>query len=159
MFLCQNNLYAEMTPVEDTMAISAVADRAKGLGLRGVTVDGNDPEATYRALSEAVERARIGGGPTLVEAVTFRFEGHYAGDSSKYIPTEQIEAQRLLDPLVTFPRRLLELGFSQDEIDAIRVTAAAEVEVAVSETVAAPAPDSIEIKNNVYADGLVITHV
>ena len=73
-----------------------------------------------------------GGGPTLVEAVTFRFEGHYAGDSGKYIPAEQIAAQRLLDPLVTFPRRLVELGFSQEEIDAIRVTAAAEVEVAVA---------------------------
>ena len=159
VFVCQNNLYAEMTPVEDTMAISAVADRAKGVGMRGVTVDGNDPEATYRVLSEAVERARSGGGPTLVEAVTFRFEGHYAGDAGKYIPAEQVEAQRLLDPLVTVPRRLLELGFSEEEIDAIRVTAAAEVEVAIAETVAAPAPDATEIENNVYADGLVITHV
>ncbi|MDP3950418.1 thiamine pyrophosphate-dependent dehydrogenase E1 component subunit alpha [Microbacterium sp.] len=158
VFLCQNNLYAEMTPIEDTMAISHVAERGLGVGMRSVTVDGNDPEATYGVLNEAVEHARSGGGPTLVEAVTFRFEGHYAGDTSHYIPSEQMEAQRLLDPLVTFPRRLLDAGFTQHEIDGIRASSAAEVEAAIAEAKAAPAPDIAEIASNVYAEGLVVTH-
>jgi pyruvate dehydrogenase E1 component alpha subunit len=159
VFLCQNNLYAEMTPVEDTMAIPHVADRAAGLGLVGVTVDGNDPVATYRALQEAVDRARSGGGPTLVEAVTFRFEGHYAGDGSKYIPSAQMEEARQHDPMVTFPRTLLENGFTQDELDRIRAEAQAVVEEGIQAAAAAPPPDPEEIALDVYADGLVISHV
>lgn len=158
VFLCQNNLYAEMTPIEDTMAIEHVADRAKGVGMVGVTVDGNDPVATVHALTEAVERARSGGGPTLLEAVTFRFEGHYAGDSGKYIPAEQLARQRELDPMVTFPRYLLEHGFTQTELDDIRSASAAEVEEALQTVLAAPIPDIDEIRSDVYADGLVVTH-
>ncbi|MFZ3416814.1 thiamine pyrophosphate-dependent dehydrogenase E1 component subunit alpha [Arthrobacter sp. 3Tela_A] len=158
IFLCQNNLYAEMTPVEDTMAIPHVADRAKGLGMPGVTVDGNDPVAMVAALREAVERARSGGGPTLVEAVTFRFEGHYAGDLGKYIPEEQLAHQRELDPMLTFPRYLVENGVSQEEIDAIRAEAAAEVEAALKTALAAPAPGVDEIRTDVYANELVVTH-
>ncbi|MBP1079456.1 pyruvate dehydrogenase E1 component alpha subunit [Microbacterium terrae] len=158
VFVCQNNLYAEMTPVEDTMAIEHVADRAKGVGMPGVTVDGNDPVATLQVLAEAVERARSGGGPTLVEAVTFRFEGHYAGDTGKYIPSEQLARQRELDPMVTFPRYLLEHGFTQEELDAIRVESAAAVEEALRTVLAAPGPDIDEIRSDVYADGLVVTH-
>ena len=158
VFLCQNNLYAEMTPIEETMAIPHVADRAKGVGMAGVTVDGNDPVATYRAIKEAVDRAREGGGPTLVEAVTFRFEGHYAGDAGKYIPKEQIAEMRLHDPMVTFPRTLLDNGFTQAELDEIKAAAEQEIEDAVRAVVAAPAPDLAEIQLDVYADGLVVTH-
>lgn len=158
VFVCQNNLYAEMTPVEDTMAIPHVADRAKGVGMAGVTVDGNDPVATYLVIKEAVERARSGGGPTLVEAVTFRFEGHYAGDSSKYIPREQMAQMRERDPMVTFPKRLLEDGFTQDQLDTIREAAAEEVEAAIRTVVASPPPDLDELQLDVYADGLVVTH-
>ncbi|MDX6740167.1 thiamine pyrophosphate-dependent dehydrogenase E1 component subunit alpha [Actinocorallia sp. A-T 12471] len=158
VFLCQNNLYAEMTPVEETMAIPHVADRAKGVGMAGVTVDGNDPVATYLAVKEAVDRARAGGGPTLVEAVTFRFEGHYAGDTAKYIPRDQLAEMRERDPMVTFPRALLEAGFTQDELDAVKAAAEAAVEDAVKAVVSAPAPDIAEIQLDVYADGLVVTH-
>ncbi|MEW2622462.1 thiamine pyrophosphate-dependent dehydrogenase E1 component subunit alpha [Streptomyces sp. NPDC048106] len=158
VFLCQNNLYAEMTPVEETMAVPHVADRAKGVGMPGVTVDGNDPVATYRAIAEAVDRARAGGGPTLVEAVTFRFEGHYAGDASKYIPKEQMARMRAHDPMVTFPRTLLEHGFDQAELDEIKAAAERAVDEAVRTVVAAPPPDRDEIQLDVYADGLVVTH-
>lgn len=158
VFLCQNNLYAEMTPIEDTMAIPHVADRAKGVGMPGVTVDGNDPVAMVSALEEAVERARAGGGPTLVEAVTFRFEGHYAGDSGKYIPGDQLAHQKTVDPMVTFPRYLVERGISQAEIDRIRAEAAAEVEEALKIVLAAPIPDADEIRADVYANELVVTH-
>lgn len=158
VFVCQNNLYAEMTPVEETMAVPHVADRAKGVGMPGVTVDGNDPVATYHAIKEAVDRARAGGGPTLVEAVTFRFEGHYAGDSGKYIPREQMAQMRERDPMVTFPQRLLAGGFTQAELDEIKAKAEQEVEEAVRIAAAAPPPDREEIELDVYADGLVVTH-
>lgn len=152
VFLCQNNRYAEMTPVEETMAIASVAQRADGLGIAGVTVDGNDPEATYRELVRAVERARTGGGPTLVEAVTFRFEGHYAGDPSTYIPAEQMERARHDDPLVTYPRRLTELGFGAEEIESIRVAADEEADVAVRESLRAEPPAAAAVAAHVYAD-------
>jgi pyruvate dehydrogenase E1 component alpha subunit len=158
VFVCQNNLYAEMTPVEDTMAVPHVADRAAGIGMPGVTVDGNDPVATYLALEAAVERARAGGGPTLVEAVTFRFEGHYAGDGSSYIPSEQMEEARRHDPMITFPKALLAAGFSQEELDGISAAARAEVEEGIRVAAAAPAPDRDQIELDVYADGLVVTH-
>lgn len=159
VFICQNNLYAEMTPVEETMAVAHVADRAKGVGMAGVTVDGNDPVATYQVIQAAVDRARRGGGPTLVEAVTFRFEGHYAGDSSHYIPAEQMEERREHDPMVTFPQRLLQFGFSQAELDEIRADARSLVEAGIKEAAAAPPPSVEEIRTDVYADGLVVSHV
>lgn len=158
VFICQNNLYAEMTPVEDTMAIAHVADRAKGVGMPGVTVDGNDPVAMVLALTEAVDRARTGGGPTLIEAVTFRFEGHYAGDSAAYIPAEQLAYQRELDPMITFPRYLLAHGFTQMELDEISTESVEAVEEALKAVLAAPLPDMEEIRSDVYADGLVVTH-
>ncbi|AYJ50311.1 thiamine pyrophosphate-dependent dehydrogenase E1 component subunit alpha [Rhodococcus sp. P1Y] len=158
VFLCQNNLYAEMTPVEETMAIDRVADRAKGVGMPGVTVDGNDPVATYNAVKDAVELARAGGGPTLVEAVTFRFEGHYAGDTGHYIPDEQLKRQKALDPMETFPRTLRDAGFTDADIEKIREDAGAEVEAAIKETVKAAPPTTEEITSDVYANGLVVSH-
>ena len=80
VFVCQNNLYAEMTPTRDTMKIEHVADRAAGYGMPGVRVDGNDPLAVVEALAEALGQARNGDGPTFIECVTFRFRGHYFGD-------------------------------------------------------------------------------
>ncbi|MDT5253382.1 MAG: acetoin:2,6-dichlorophenolindophenol oxidoreductase subunit alpha, partial [Mycobacterium sp.] len=80
VFVCQNNLYAEMTPTSDTMKLEHVADRAAGYGMPGVRVDGNDPLAVKSALDEALRRARTGSGPTFIECVTFRFRGHYFGD-------------------------------------------------------------------------------
>jgi len=86
VLLCQNNLYAEMTPTSDTMKLEHVAERAAGYGMPGVLVDGNDPLAVKSALDEALQRARTGGGPTFLECVTFRFRGHYFGDRMPYIP-------------------------------------------------------------------------
>ena len=92
VFVCQNNLYAEMTPTSDTMKLEHVADRAAGYGMPGVRVDGNDPLAVKSVLDEALRRARTGGGPTFIECVTFRFRGHYFGDRMAYIPKDQLAA-------------------------------------------------------------------
>ncbi len=158
VLICQNNLYAEMTPVEETMAVEHVAQRAAGVGMKGVTVDGNDPVATYWAISEAVAWARAGRGPTLIEAVTFRFEGHYAGDGSSYIPAEQMAGARERDPMITFPKTLLVAGITQDQIDTIQAQARAEVDEGVQQAAKAAAPEASLIENDVYADGLVVTH-
>lgn len=156
VFVCQNNLYAEMTPIEETMAIPHVADRAKGVGMPGVTVDGNDPVASYFALKDAVDRARAGKGPTLVECVTFRFEGHYAGDQNKYIPADQLAEARNADPMVAFRETLLtQYGFSEDDLKAIEAGAADEVEAAIQASKSSAPPDLAEIQRDVYADGLV----
>ena len=106
VFVCQNNMYAEMTPTTDTMKIERVADRAAGYGMPGVRVDGNDPLAVADALAEAIGKARDGEGPTFIECVTFRFRGHYFGDRMPYIPKEQLEAAMAADPVPAFRRRL-----------------------------------------------------
>lgn len=151
VFVCENNLFAEMTPVEDTMAVARTAERAKGVGMRGVTVDGNDPVATYEALSEAVERARSGEGPTFVECMTFRFEGHYSGDGQKYMPVEQYAEAKTHDPMVTFRATLLDAGFAAEELTAIVEQASQEVETAVQTAKAAGPPSKDEVRRDIYA--------
>ena len=108
VFVCQNNMYAEMTPTTDTMKLAQVADRAAGYGMPGVRVDGNDPLAVTDALAEAIGKARNGDGPTFIECVTFRFRGHYFGDRMPYIPKEQLEAAMAADPVPAFRRHLID---------------------------------------------------
>lgn len=153
ILLCQNNLYGEMTPVEHTMKVETIAERAGSYGMPGVRVDGNDPLAMLDALAEAVERARSGGGATLLEAVTFRFRGHYFGDPQAYIPDDQRRAAEAADPLPTFRQHLLDAGVcSADELDEIDAAAAAAVEEAVATVLAAPPASSDELERDVYAD-------
>lgn len=153
VLVCQNNLYGEMTPVEHTMKIGQVADRAAGYGMPGVRVDGNDPLAVVAALTEAVERARAGSGPTLVECVTFRFRGHYFGDPMKYIPAEQLAAATAADPVPRLRSRLLAAGIcGEPDLDEIEATATAAVEEALAAVLAAPATSLDELDRDVYAD-------
>ena len=120
VFVCQNNLYAEMTPTSDTMKLEQVADRAAGYGMPGVRVDGNDPLAVKSALDEALQRARAGSGPTFIECVTFRFRGHYFGDRMPYIPKDQLAAAMAADPVPRFRNHLAEpASASEDELDSI----------------------------------------
>ncbi len=155
VLLCQNNQYAEMTAVEHTMRIPQVADRALGLGMPGVRVDGNDPLALIPVLGEALERARAGGGPTLLECVTFRFRGHYFGDPGAYIPKDQLAAAQEADPLPRFRAHLISSGVcSQADIDSIDGAAQTAVEEAVQAVLAAPAPTPDELDRDVYADAV-----
>jgi pyruvate dehydrogenase E1 component alpha subunit len=153
VLLCQNNQYGEMTPVEHTMKIERVADRAAGYGMPGVRVDGNDPLAVLAALTEAVERARSGGGPTLVECLTFRFRGHYFGDPMAYIPPEQMAAAEKEDPIPRFRARLGSSGIcSERELEEIEAGARAAVEEALAIVAAAPGPALDELERDVYAN-------
>jgi len=152
VFVCQNNLYAEMTPTSDTMKPEHVAERAAGYGMPGARVDGNDPLAVKSALDEALRRARGGGGPTLIECVTFRFRGHYFGDRMPYIPKDQLAAAVAADPVPRFREHLAEAGIcGQDELDRIDNEALATVESALA-TVMSSDPASIdELDRDVYA--------
>ena len=153
VLVCQNNQYAEMTPTDHTMKIGQVAERALGYGMPGVRVDGNDPVAVAEALGEALERARSGGGPTLLECLTFRFRGHYFGDPMAYIPPEQLEAAQKADPIPRFRTRLLDEGICTDnELDAIEAAATQEVEEALATVTSAAPPPLSELDRDVYAD-------
>ena len=152
VFVCQNNLFAEMTPTSDTMKIKHVAERAAGYGMPGVRVDGNDPLAVQSALDEALRRARAGEGPTFIECVTFRFRGHYFGDRMPYIPKDQLDAATAADPVPRFRRHLAEAGVcTQDELDRIDDEACASVKTALRAVMNADAPGIDELDRDVYA--------
>lgn len=152
VLVCQNNLYAEMTPTDHTMKIAHVADRALGLGMAGVRIDGNDPLAVVDALTEALDRARSGKGPTLLECVTFRFRGHYFGDPMAYIPKDQMTVAEQADPVPRFRAHLASTGVSDDDLDRIEAAAQAQVEEAVATVLASPPPSLDELDRDVYAN-------
>ncbi|MGZ6779929.1 MAG: thiamine pyrophosphate-dependent enzyme, partial [Mycobacterium sp.] len=152
VFVCQNNMYAEMTPTTDTMKLDQVADRAAGYGMPGVRVDGNDPLAVVDALATAIGKARNGDGPTFIECVTFRFRGHYFGDRMPYIPKDQLEAAMAADPVPAFRRKLIDGGVcSEDELSGIDEGALTAVEEALKTVLAAPPPSIDELEKDVYA--------
>lgn len=99
VFVCQNNQWAEYTSLRGGTTVANIADRAASYSMPAITVDGNDPDAMYAAAGEAIERARTGGGPTLLEALTFRFCGHYFGDGGEYIPKAELAAAVEADPI------------------------------------------------------------
>jgi pyruvate dehydrogenase E1 component alpha subunit len=153
VFICQNNLYAEMTPVEMTMKVERIADRALGYDIPGVRVDGNDPDALYDVLTDAVGRARSGGGPSLVEAVTFRFRGHSFGDPMQYIPKEQMAEAELRDPIPVYRERLVAAGVcTEDDLEAIEAAAVSAVDDAATEAMGAAKPSADALLDDVYAN-------
>jgi acetoin:2,6-dichlorophenolindophenol oxidoreductase subunit alpha len=152
VFVCQNNLYAEMTPTSDTMKLEHVADRAAGYGMPGVRVDGNDPLATKSALDLALQRARRGEGPTFIECVTFRFRGHYFGDRMPYIPKEQLAAALAADPVPRFRTRLIDAGLcGEEELNRIEDDAQQAVESALRAVMSSDSPSIDELDRDVYA--------
>jgi TPP-dependent pyruvate/acetoin dehydrogenase alpha subunit len=116
VFLCENNLYAVSTHQSDSMLVERVAERAAGYGMPGVTVDGNDPLEVYEAVREAARRARSGGGPTLVECLTYRQGGHKRDDAATYREREEVDAWLANDPVTTFRRLLAEDPRLGDEL-------------------------------------------
>ena len=153
VLVCQNNRYAESTPTGHTMKIVRVAERARGYGMPGVTVNGNDPLAVTAALTEAVQRARAGEGPTFLECETFRFRGHYFGDPMAYIPEGELAAAMGADPVPRFAAQLINDGIlKEDDLDDIDTAAAATVEEAVTAVLAAPATPLDELDRDVYAN-------
>jgi pyruvate dehydrogenase E1 component alpha subunit len=154
VFVCQNNGYGEYTPRRESQKIELISSRAAAYGMPGVTVDGNDPDATYEVAAEAIGRARSGGGPTLVEATTYRFMGHLFGDQMPYMPPEELAAAKAADPVPRFRARLVSDGTATEaELDAIDAEIGTSVDEAVRAALDAPLPDAAELFTDVYAEG------
>jgi len=154
VFVCENNLYMEYTPIADVTAVEhPAADRAASYGLDPIIVDGNDADEVYRAAGKAIARARRGGGPSLIEAKTYRHHGHSRADPAAYRPKEEVEAWLARDPIPAYRRRLVEFGFDVAEIDAIERKVAAEVEQATAAASASPVPPDALVEADVWADG------
>lgn len=152
LFVCQNNLYAEHTSFANSSLIDKISVRADSYGMPGITVDGNDPDAMYGAARIAIERARAGEGPTLIEAVTFRFNGHLIGDAGGYIPKAEYEAAKAKDPVPTLRARLIADGVATEpEIAALEGKIASAIDEAVAAAYEADEPDITELKRDVYA--------
>jgi pyruvate dehydrogenase E1 component alpha subunit len=151
LFVCENNLYSEATPVEYAIKIKNVADRADAYGIPGVIVDGMDFFDVYEKVLQAVERARSGQGPTLLEAKTYRYFGHYEGDAMKYRAREEEQAYRDRDPITGFKRRVLTEGLlTAADCETIEKKAVVTVEIAVQAAEQAPLPSPEECLTDVY---------
>jgi TPP-dependent pyruvate/acetoin dehydrogenase alpha subunit len=152
VFVCQNNLYAEHTTLAHGTAVTDIAKRAAGYNIPGVSVDGNDPLAMYAAAQTAIDRARAGQGPTLLEARTFRFMGHVYGDDSHYIPKEEMAAAVAADPVPKFRAWLIENRHADaGQLDRLEAAITAEIDEAVEFAMSSAIPDLAELKRDVYA--------
>lgn len=151
IFICQNNRYSEHTAYKTVTPIERISDRAASYGIPGVHVDGNDPIAMYAACAEAVARARAGEGPTLIEAITFRFNGHVFGDPAGYIPKEELQAAMEADPVPRFRAKLIAEGLAtEEELAAIEAECDAQIESAIEFALNSPFPGLEELSSDVY---------
>lgn len=152
IFVCENNRYAVSMPIQKAIAIQDIADRAIGYGIPGQVVDGNDIDAVYTATTEAVQRARRGDGPTLLELKTYRHRGHYIGDPVKYRSEQELAEYMARDPIVRLREQLIAAGaLDEAAYDEIETQARAEIERAVEFAQTSPRPDESELMRNVYA--------
>jgi pyruvate dehydrogenase E1 component alpha subunit len=148
VFIVENNLYGEYSPLRDTTSVDDIAERAKANGLPGSIVDGQDIDVVRDAVAEAVERARRGEGPSLLEMKTYRFRGHSRTDPAKYRPEGELEAWKLRDPITLLGASL---GLSDDEQSALRDEIQQQVDDTADRAKSAPTPTLEEIEAYVYA--------
>ncbi|MEV0732793.1 thiamine pyrophosphate-dependent dehydrogenase E1 component subunit alpha [Polymorphospora sp. NPDC050346] len=149
ILVVENNVYSEMSRIDDMVRVKQLAERAAGYGIPGTVVDGNDPDAVAAAMATAVERARAGAGPSIVEAMTERLVGHYSGDAQHYRPAGEIADARTREPLVRI-RDAADAALTAT-LDAIDAEVAAEVEAAVAAARAIAFPDPATVKEHLYA--------
>jgi TPP-dependent pyruvate/acetoin dehydrogenase alpha subunit len=154
IFICENNLYMEYTPIDLVTAVPhPAADRASAYGLSPVIVDGNDADEVYAAARTAIARARQGGGPSLMEAITYRHGGHSRADPGKYRPEEEVEAWLERDPIPMYHQRLLGLGVAEGDLVEIEREVARQVDEATEFAKASAPPGEDALLTEVWADG------
>lgn len=154
IFVCENNLYMEYTPIGDVTAVEhPAADRAAGYGLDSIIVDGNDVDAVYRVAQTALDRARAGDGPSLIECKTYRHSGHSRADPGAYRPKEEVDAWLQRDPVPMYWRRLTDFGITNEDLTAIEAEVTAAVESATQTAIASPPPSDDLLEADVWADG------
>ena len=149
----ENNGYAYSTPLSKQTAAKQLVDKAIGYGIAGDQADGNDVIATYEVTKRAVDRARGGGGVTLIELITYRRKGHAEHDNQSYVPNGEIDRWASEnDPVDRYVKRLLSEGFTQAELDAIDARVKDEIDSATDEAEASPMPDPTDALVGIYAD-------
>jgi len=145
VYVCENNQYMEYTPIGDVTAVEhCAADRAAAYGLEAILVDGNDPELMYETAMTALEKARSGGGPTLIEALTYRHHGHSRADPAKYRPR---------DPLPNYREQLLKEGIKESELADIEANTERMIDEATEAAKNSPPPPDEIAFTDVWADG------
>ena len=152
IFFCQNNRYGEHTAYADHTNAESIASRAVAYGMRAVTVDGNDAEAMYTVAKEAVDRARAGEGPTLIEAMCYRMMGHFFGADFSYMPKEHIAEMTAADPLPRLRTLMLHHQFTEAELDKIVADIDVELEAAAQFAFDSPFPDADELRKDVFEE-------
>ena len=154
VFVCENNLYMEYTPIDEVTAVkNPAADRAGAYGLDSIVIDGNDADVVYEAACAALDKARRGDGPSLIEAHTYRHGGHSRADPGKYRPDEELQAWLARDPIPMYRQRLLDLDISETEIEAIESETDTAIDQATEEARNSPPPPVDIAHIDVWADG------
>ncbi len=153
VFTCENNKYGMSMDIARAMAVENVADRACAYAMPGIVVDGNDLPAVAAAAEQAIERARDGGGPTLVECKTYRLRGHSKSDRNLYRTKEEIAAWRDKDAIRRLEEELIKSGrFADADLSAIEQAARKTIDDALEFAKASPDPDPSELTRDVYAE-------
>lgn len=154
VFVCENNLYMEYTPISDVTAVKhPAADRAAGYGLERIVIDGNDADVVYLNMTRAFSRARAGEGPSLIECLTYRHSGHSRADPAKYRPPGELERWKERDPVAIYRKRLERQGVPGKTLDKIESDVARIVDDATKACSAAAATPEDILFTDVYADG------
>jgi len=155
VFICQNNRYGEHTKYALSTAVARISDRATSYSMPGVHVDGNDPVAMWAAAGNAIERARAGDGPTLIEAMTYRFHGHIFGDADAYMDKAEKKAAMEADPVPALRARLIAQGHaSEADLAAMEAAIESEIDEALQFALDSPYPELAELRRDVYAEEL-----
>lgn len=154
VFICENNLYMEYTPISAVTAVEhPAADRAAAYSLPRIVIDGNDVVTVRDEVSRAVGRARSGEGPSIIECMTYRHYGHSRTDPAKYRPEGELEQWLMRDPVKVLRERLVAAGVGEAELESIEGRAKAVVDAAIEAAKAAPLSDPSEAFTDVWADG------
>lgn len=152
IFFCQNNRYGEHTAFADHTKVDSIVTRASAYGMKGIKVDGNDAEAMHAAAVEAVEHARSGKGPVLLEAMCYRMMGHFFGADFSYMPKEHLAEMAAEDPLPKLRQLMLDHQFAEDELDAIVSEIDAELDAAAEFAFNSPFPGAEELRIDVFEE-------
>jgi pyruvate dehydrogenase E1 component alpha subunit len=154
VFVCENNLYMEYTPISEVTAVEhPAADRASAYGMERIIVDGNDADEVYRTAQTAFAKARAGDGPSLIEAMTYRHSGHSRADPATYRPDGELEEWLKRDPIPTYRQRMLDFGIAETDIVAIETDVTNRVNAAVETAKASSPPAEDVLMTQMWADG------
>lgn len=151
VFICENNIWSELTPIAEMVGEPELWKRAAGYGMRGHRIDGNDPAVVREYVDDAVEYARDGEGPVLLELMTERLVGHYIGDAEQYRRPGEVDEAKTREPLVRIRTALLADGASEHELSNVETSVAQEIADAAGRALAAPLANAASVTEHLYA--------